>query len=204
MRYLTEARADAKAVSLEQFVREYRGAALILRTIKGGTLRKTSSRQLKKLPNSMSGRTLDHQAYASVHRQEGFMDPEVFQDRRFQREALVLLTASPPKPGSRISVGRIARCDVVINDYSVSGLHARFQAAGPYEGAMVRDQASRNGTYVNSNRLEGEGWHPLHTGDCVRMGRVEMVYVSAVDFYPFLRDSLQNPTLDSVMSELGE
>jgi hypothetical protein len=54
-----------------------------------------------------------------------------------------------------IVVGRLASCDIVIGDRNVSKAHALIQAI---EGSWrVSDMGSRNGTHVNSIRLEPKG-----------------------------------------------
>jgi hypothetical protein len=54
-----------------------------------------------------------------------------------------------------IVVGRIVTCDVVIVDRNVSKAHALIQAGGG--SWRVSDMGSRNGTHVNSVRVEPKG-----------------------------------------------
>jgi hypothetical protein len=76
--------------------------------------------------------------------------------------------------GERLTVGRHASNDLVLDDSEVSRLHAVFE---PVAAAwVVRDLSSRNGTRVNGDRISGE--RPLRSGDEVRIGQARIVYRS--------------------------
>ncbi len=67
-----------------------------------------------------------------------------------------------------VTIGRSARADVVLDDPSVSRMHARLaRVAGSW---VLVDLASRHGTYVNAARLEPDAPTPLDDGDLVRVG----------------------------------
>jgi pSer/pThr/pTyr-binding forkhead associated (FHA) protein len=72
-----------------------------------------------------------------------------------------------------VTVGKAAGNSVVISaDRTVSRLHAvleRFPA-----GWCIRDLASRNGTFINGERIVGE--RPLHAGDEIRLGKTTLIY----------------------------
>lgn len=72
----------------------------------------------------------------------------------------------------RLTVGAHPAADLVLaSDPTVSRLHAvfeRFPAAW-----CVRDLGSRNGTFLNGERLAGE--RALHPGDEVRVGQTRLV-----------------------------
>jgi hypothetical protein len=198
MRYLTEARLDASKLEKAAFAQLYRGSALILHTIKGGTLRNRVGGPGKPR-NTLAGQTLAHQP-ASGHRgPEGFHDADQIQDRRFHREALILLQDVAGGTTGTIRVGRVGRCDVVVNDYSVSGIHANFVHRVRGAAAQVCDCNSRNGTFLNGEKLAPEKWEDLHSGDTICMGRVEMIYIDAQDFYGFLRGSFSNLQLEAAL-----
>lgn len=78
-------------------------------------------------------------------------------------------------PGSRTtSVGRLAACDLVLDwDHQVSRQHARIERAG--DGwVLVDDGPSRNGTFVNGERLAGR--HRLSDGDTLRFGNTTATF----------------------------
>lgn len=82
------------------------------------------------------------------------------------RASLVLLE------GGRMTIGRGSENDITIADPEASAVHAALE---PLASAWtVRDLTSRNGTFVNGERVLGE--RPLHRGDEIRIGRSRLVY----------------------------
>lgn len=75
---------------------------------------------------------------------------------------------------SVVTVGRGIESDIMIDDESISRVHAQFlrQATGNY----VQDLGSRNGTTVNRERLLGP--RLLQFGDIVCIGNITLEYVS--------------------------
>lgn len=70
-----------------------------------------------------------------------------------------------------LRVGRAPANELVLADDSVSWHHAQVWVEGPR--AWVQDLASRNGTFVNDDRVHGPT--PVSAGDRIRMGeRVEL------------------------------
>jgi len=78
-----------------------------------------------------------------------------------------------PLGGDRVTVGKGPENDVVIaSDGTVSRLHAVLEMIG--SGWCLRDLGSRNGTYVNGERIFSE--RVLHPGDEIRVGQTRLVY----------------------------
>jgi FHA domain len=74
-------------------------------------------------------------------------------------------------------LGRKDQMDVAIAwDGEVSSVHAEVECVAD-EWTLVDDGLSRNGTYVNGERLAGR--HRLRDGDRIRIGRTVLVYNSA-------------------------
>lgn len=69
--------------------------------------------------------------------------------------------------GSRLTAGRLDRCDLTITDSTVSREHAAFVRRG--ERWWVVDLGSTNGTRVNGRRAAE---HPIVPGDQVELGDV--------------------------------
>ena len=69
--------------------------------------------------------------------------------------------------GEELTIGRAAKCHVVLDDPYVSQVHARIFAKG--DGYMVEDLGSTNGTYLNRRRIGGPA--ELSRGDRVKIGR---------------------------------
>ena len=71
----------------------------------------------------------------------------------------------------RCTIGSSAASDVVVDDVSVSRTHTLLEQLG---GAwFVEDLGSRNGTYVNGQRVTGR--RALRPGDEIRLGRARLV-----------------------------
>jgi pSer/pThr/pTyr-binding forkhead associated (FHA) protein len=74
----------------------------------------------------------------------------------------------------RISIGRIAGNDVVLDwDRQVSRTHAQLERVG-VGWLLIDDGLSRNGSYVNEERVRGS--RSLVNGDVVRVGRTTLVF----------------------------
>jgi hypothetical protein len=69
------------------------------------------------------------------------------------------------------TLGRHRNNDIVISDAKVSSFHARIDRAE--SGFVLVDLKSRNGSYVNSKRIQRA---PLKTGDELRLGTARLVY----------------------------
>ena len=74
--------------------------------------------------------------------------------------------------GEDVLIGRSRGCDLRLANVSVSREHACVRwEAGQY---IVEDRGSHNGVYVNGQRVQSQR---LKTGDQVRLGKYELVYV---------------------------
>jgi ATP/maltotriose-dependent transcriptional regulator MalT len=78
-----------------------------------------------------------------------------------------------PLSGDKVTVGKDASNDVVIeSDTTVSRLHAVLESFS--SGWCLRDLGSRNGTFINGERIFGE--RVLRPGDEIRVGKTRLVY----------------------------
>jgi DNA-binding CsgD family transcriptional regulator len=71
-----------------------------------------------------------------------------------------------------VSLGRGSENDIVISELSVSRLHALLECRPG--GWCVRDLGSRNGTYVNGDRVHTE--RALRDRDEIRVGSAHLIY----------------------------
>jgi FHA domain len=77
-----------------------------------------------------------------------------------------------PLEGDRISIGQSATNDLALPyDRTVSRVHAILERVA--SRWCIRDLASRNGTFVNGERIWGE--RPLEAGDEIRVGGVRLL-----------------------------
>ncbi|MBZ0117536.1 MAG: EAL domain-containing protein, partial [Sandaracinaceae bacterium] len=70
-------------------------------------------------------------------------------------------------------IGRSAEADLILQSPRVSKLHAEIDKRG--DGFLVRDLGSRNGTFVNGERIEGE--HMLAADDVIHIASRELRFV---------------------------
>lgn len=73
------------------------------------------------------------------------------------------------------TIGRARENDIVIMDKSLSRHHATIETAA--ERVVVKDQQSRNGTWVNDSRVEEA---TLNNGDRVRFGDVVFMFIQGL------------------------
>jgi len=69
------------------------------------------------------------------------------------------------------NIGRDPSNDIAIPDASISGKHGRLRRTP--SGYEIEDTGSRNGTFVNGEKIEKA---TLVDGDMLRLGKVQMVY----------------------------
>jgi len=97
---------------------------------------------------------------------------------------LVRNSASPYT--DRITVGRTANCDVVLNEKSVSKLHALFWPAADFDHWAVSDARSANGSWLNEKRLAPLDRMPIRPGDLLRFGELEVKFIDPTILYEML------------------
>jgi FHA domain len=78
-----------------------------------------------------------------------------------------------PLSGQRVTLGKASTNDVSFeHDETVSRLHAVFENLG--FAWSIRDLGSRNGTYLNGERISAE--RVLRSGDEVRVGKSRLIF----------------------------
>lgn len=86
------------------------------------------------------------------------------------RQQIVNLSSGQPK----LTLGRSANSDIVLGwDEEVSRLHAQLERVAA-DWVLVDDGISRNGTFVNGERLSGR--RRLNDGDTVLIGSTSLTY----------------------------
>lgn len=73
--------------------------------------------------------------------------------------------------GKPLTIGRSPRCDVFLNDMTVSRAHALLEAHGPR--FVIRDQNSFNGVWVNNENITER---ILENGDVIQIGVFVLLY----------------------------
>jgi hypothetical protein len=90
-----------------------------------------------------------------------------------------------------ITLGRTANNDIVVPDESVSRLHAYFRSSAAGTGLdgewEVTDARSRGGTAVNSKTVEPGISQKLRSGDRVRFGQLELLFLLPAELFKMAR-----------------
>lgn len=106
----------------------------------------------------------DEQELAARRRGDPYL---VYRDHHGRLRVLSL-----PETWNRVVVGRSLNVDLVLSwDQEVSGLHAELQRLGD-DWLLVDDGLSRNGSYVNGERVTGR--RRLRDGDRLGFGGTDM------------------------------
>jgi hypothetical protein len=79
-----------------------------------------------------------------------------------------------PLDHDRLTVGSDPSSDLVADRHGLSRVHCAFERYG--EAWSVRDLGSRNGTFVNGDRVVGE--RALHAGDEIMLGNLRITFHS--------------------------
>ena len=90
----------------------------------------------------------------------------------------------------RISVGRARNNDIVLPDSSVSKLHAHFKLNKAKEVSVV-DAGSRNGTRVNTRKVETGDVVRVHVGDTITFGRTTVTLLDGIALYELVSKHVQ-------------
>lgn len=92
------------------------------------------------------------------------------------------------KPGAsypdRITMGRTANNDIVVNDTSVSRFHAYVRRDG--NTWVVADAGSKNGSWLRGVPLEPRREKPLPSRAVIKLGEVELTFYLAAELYAAL------------------
>lgn len=114
---------------------------------------------------------------------------------------------APPRPpvwvprSKPLVLGRAAECDVPVDSPRASRRHARVTAEG--DRAVLEDLGSKNGTFVNGERIDGP--RTLRPGDRIEVGGVAVTFCR-VESVPVGAEGSDEATMvfDSAPSTRGE
>jgi len=87
----------------------------------------------------------------------------------------------------RITIGRISNNDIVVQDHSVSRLHAYVRHTGGEW--VVADAGSKNGSWLRGTTLEARRERVLPSRSVLRLGDVELTFFVAADLFHALGGS---------------
>jgi hypothetical protein len=202
---LDDFRKEARSITEGQFIARHNHPVLVVEGLVQGELLKqplTADMERQETIRSRVGRTtIAAPRVAAKH--PGTMlllDPvhgEVFgpeTDGTFQAPSplsnpvFVWIRHKKGRPASGpISIGRVAQCDVVVADFTVSRTHAAVIRVPGEAGWELVDVASRNGTKLGDDWLKAETPKRLNNGVAVGLGRVSFRFYTPGGFYARLR-----------------
>lgn len=90
------------------------------------------------------------------------------------RQVPVLRARAYPLGSSNVSIGRTSKADLVIDQPTVSRIHAEISLQSG--GYQVADRSSYNGTMVNNRVLDPNEVVPLQDGDVVVFGEAQTMF----------------------------
>ncbi|HIA03154.1 MAG TPA: FHA domain-containing protein [Myxococcales bacterium] len=97
-----------------------------------------------------------------------------------------------PWPANSLTVGRFQNSDVVINEYTVSKIHAWFQLDALGDSHWLTDAGSTNGTWVGKQRLQPGERKLVQSGQFLTFGRMVVQYYVESDFYAYVSNLLNS------------
>ena len=108
--------------------------------------------------------------------------------RKVGTERIASVRAGPDaKLASNYLIGRDTRCDVLLNDYTISAEHARLHHIPQIHRWMIEDLGSTNHSFVNGTQLPPMERSLLTSLDEVQLGRMVFLYLEPKDLYEYLK-----------------
>jgi len=170
-------RAEATRISVHAFATSWPTPVLLLRYVVDGDL---------KNQNRGPAGTMRHAVRRALKDRLTAPRPQGVRAVRTERVAVV---RSDPDQALRPSyaIGRDKRCDVVLNDYTISTQHARLHFVPHVSRWMIEDLGSTNQSYLNGSPLPPNQRGLITSLDELRLGRMMFMYLEPTDLYAYLR-----------------
>jgi hypothetical protein len=108
---------------------------------------------------------------------------------------VIELVRSAQHPSQDICLGRAKLNDIVLEDTTISSIHATIEDTGAT--LMLVDRNSSNGSFVNRVKLTPNVPQPITSGDCIRLGRCIFYFLSRSRLIDLLKarwEQQQNPS----------
>lgn len=170
MSSLFEITAAVRKHTREEFLKQYPSPVLLVQTDQ-------MNRERSFKTNTISGATADLARAMATGAVK--LSPDV------SKYEVLPVTKSKNSPwAGRISIGRARNNDIVIEDASVSKMHAHLiEESGSFK---IADASSHNGTVVNGHKLEGTASAELKSKDAVVFGAIVTKLLAPTDLYEFV------------------
>ncbi|MBL4848701.1 MAG: FHA domain-containing protein [Planctomycetes bacterium] len=95
--------------------------------------------------------------------------------------------------GQGFVIGREATCDIQINHDTISEAHCRFDCFGSIWA--IKDEGSKNGTFVNGRQLKSNEQSPLKFGTKIRLGSSQFLFLSTEGAFDLIQDLSREPRI---------
>lgn len=116
----------------------------------------------------------EHTLSVRTHRLDEANLPDALSECRF-------MVIGRKRPGDRaiaaITVGRARTCDVVVDNFSVSKLHATIDHDAERDLYVLADEGSRNGTRVDGHPVDPAAGAALYAGAKVSFGAASYLFL---------------------------
>lgn len=176
MQRIDRMRQEANASSSHEFIVRYPTPALLLRFVAAGELR-GADRGPEGTMRHTGRRTLE----------ERLADPGDGLRRKVDRERIAAVRQEPGQPiRDDYLIGRDRRCDVVLNDYTISAQHACIHYLAKIRRWLIEDLESTNQTTINGEPLPDQQRVLLTSLDELQLGRMIFLYMEPADLYDYL------------------
>ena len=97
--------------------------------------------------------------------------------------------------GNEGTLGRSGGNDIVVNDPSVSKVHAHLWVDSERKRLKLKDAGSRNGTYCSGVQAEPDTEVEVKSGTIVTFGRVPLRFIIPEEFFLYLKVLRENGEL---------
>jgi len=173
MERLDQIRAIAEDLTEQEFSKEFPSPVFISQFVALGDLQKSKARAS---PNKKRGRTMYH-----------IRDTPELQFQPVLSERWIRIARAPDGlPYPWLTVGRDRRSDIMINDYTVSSVHAKLHVLPLVSRILLADADSTNATAHNGQVLEPDEQRLLVDNDQVRFGRMVFAFLRSKSFHKYL------------------
>ena len=180
MQTVEDIRLEAIRLDADRFEKAHPGPVLLLWQQVDGDLQFASIGELEAQPRE--GNTMVHVPRVSMtERLSGDLRPG---RTPLARERWFPATVNDGEIPLR--VGRERGCDIRLNDFTVSALHAWLWGVPGTLRAFIEDADSRNGTVHNGVRLVPGVRSELHSGDELVFGQFALLFLCPADFHRYL------------------
>lgn len=170
MSSLFEITAAVRKQSREEFLKQYPSPVLLVQTDQ-------LNRERSFKTNTISGATADLARAMATGAVK--LSPDVS-----KYEVLPVVKSKNSPWAGRISIGRARNNDIVVEDASVSKMHAHLIEEGA--GFKITDASSHNGTVVNGTKLDAAATSTIKSKDVVVFGAIVTKLLGAADLYEFV------------------